>query len=205
MSDWIALFPVGSCRTWGSGEIGMTGAVGLPCLAWRLRVATRCHRGRGRDLVGGCDWMPFLGWRPHVTTSCHGGLRRDWVDGRDWIVLALVGGPTSRPNTTGGAGAIGSMGAIGSLFPGWSPHVATKRHWGRGRDLVNGSDWVALSWLAAFRRNQLPQVAWARLGRWMRLDRPVWVGGPTSQPTATGGLRREWATSVGCMKWATAR
>ena len=75
-----------------------------------------------------------------------------------------VGGFTSRPASTVGAGASGSADAIGSSFLGWRPHVATSCHGKLGRDWVDGSDWIVFSL----------------------------VGGLTSRPAARGGLGRDW-------------
>ena len=100
----------------------------------------------GRRLRGSVDAIgsSFLGWRSHVATNCHGGLRREWVAESDWVAHV-----------------------------GWQPLVATNYHWGRGRVWVDGSDWTALFWLAAPRRDQLPQGARARLGRQGTIGSPL--------------------------------
>ena len=197
---------------------------------------------------------PFSGWQlPHL------GFGRDWDDGGDWIALSGLAA-SRRDQVPQGARArlgrrlrfdafprlaaprhdqlprgaqvrLGRREGLGCL--GWRPYVATKYHWGRGRVRIDGSDWIALSRLVASRRDQTSLGARARFSQRERLGRSFLVGGFPSQPAATGGvgstglvdaigssclgwqshvatdfhggLRREWATSVGCMKWATAR
>ena len=39
-----------------SEAIRSTEAIGSPFSDWRLHVAASCHRGRGRDWGGGCNW-----------------------------------------------------------------------------------------------------------------------------------------------------
>ena len=53
---WEGHEPVGQDPAWASGAIESTEAIGSPFSDWRLHVATSCHRGRGRDWGGGCNW-----------------------------------------------------------------------------------------------------------------------------------------------------